>query len=123
MKSADGCEHSLCNSTLGGYKLVCYHHATRMIEVEVYAAGVRSLEKILALDHELEAVPSLRYKIDSNHDIVYLDFDVPTLTIDEIHAIFSKLKLEARIVGNIPAELNQKSKTQLLSAFESPGAV
>ena len=46
-----------------------------MIEVEVYAAGVRSLEKILELDHELEAVPGLRYKVDSNHDIVYLDFE------------------------------------------------
>jgi hypothetical protein len=85
-----------------------------MIEVEVYAAGVRSLEKILALDHELEAVAGLRYKVDSNHDIVYLDFDEPTLTIQEIRAIFRKLGLEPRIVGAVPAELNPKSKTQPL---------
>lgn len=85
-----------------------------MIELEVYAAGVRNLEKILELDHELEAVAGLRYKVDSNHDIVYLDFDEPTLTIQEVRAIFRKLGLEPRIVGAVPAELNPKSKTQPL---------
>ncbi len=85
-----------------------------MIELEVYAAGVRNLEKILELDHELEAVAGLRYKVDSNHDIVYLDFDEPTLTIQEIRAIFRKLGLEPRIVGPVPSELNPKSKTQPL---------
>lgn len=85
-----------------------------MIEVEIYAAGVRNLEKILELDHELEAVPGLRYKVDSNHDIVYLDFDEPTLTIQEVRAIFRKLSLEPRVVGAVPAELNPKSKTQPL---------
>lgn len=83
-----------------------------MIEVEVYAAGVRSLEKILELDHELEAVPGLRYKVDSNHDIVYLDFEEPTLSIQQIRAIFRKIGLEARVVGAIPPDLNPKSKTQ-----------
>jgi len=83
-----------------------------MIELEVYAAGVRSLEKILELDHELEAVPGLRYKIDSNHDIVYLEFDEPTVTIQEIRAIFRKLQLEAKIVGSIPDELSPKTKTR-----------
>ena len=85
-----------------------------MIEIEVYAAGVRSVEKILELDHEFEAVPGLRYKVDSNHDIVYLDFDEPTLTIQEIRAIFRKLGLEPRVVGAVPSELNPKSKTQPL---------
>lgn len=83
-----------------------------MIELEVYAAGVRNLEKILELDHEFEAVPGLRYKVDSNHDLVYLEFDEPTYTIQEIRTIFRKLGLEARVVGSIPPELNPKSKTQ-----------
>ena len=83
-----------------------------MIELEVYAAGVRSLEKILELDRELEAVPGLRYKIDSNHDIVYLEFDEPSLTIQEVRAVFRKLQLEARIVGSVPSEMTAKSKTQ-----------
>lgn len=85
-----------------------------MIEIEVYAAGVRNVEKILALDHEFEAVPGLRYKVDSNHDIVYLDFEQPALTIQEIRAIFRKLDLEPRVVGAVPPVLNPKSKTQPL---------
>ena len=88
-----------------------------MIELEVYAAGVRNLEKILELDHELEAVPGLRYKVDSNHDIVYLEFEEPTLTVQEIRGIFRKLSLEARIVGSVPLELNPKSKTQPLRVY------
>ncbi len=85
-----------------------------MIELEVYAAGVRTLEKILELDHEFEAVPGLRYKVDSNHDIVYLEFEEPTLTVQEIRNIFRRLSLEPRIVGPTPSELNPKSKTQPL---------
>ena len=85
-----------------------------MIDLEVYAAGVRSLEKILELDHEFEAVPGLRYKVDSNHDIVYLEFEEPALTIQEIRGIFRKLGLEPRVVGPVPSELNPKSKTQPL---------
>ena len=85
-----------------------------MIELEVYAAGIRNLEKILELDHELEAVPGLRYKVDSNHDIVYLDFEEPTMTIQEVRSVFRKLGLEPRIVGAVPPELNPKSKTQPL---------
>ncbi len=83
-----------------------------MIEVEVYATGIRQLEKTLELDREFEAVPGLRYKVDSNHDIVYLDFEEPTLSIQQIRAIFRKIGLEPRVVGAIPAELNPKSKTQ-----------
>ena len=83
-----------------------------MIELEVYAAGIRNLEKILELDHEFEAVPGLRYKVDSNHDIVYLDFEEPTMTIQEVRSVFRKIGLEPRIVGSVPSELNPKAKTQ-----------
>jgi len=51
-----------------------------MIELEVYAAGLRDLDKVLELDHQLEAIPGLRYKVDSNHDLVYLELDEPTIT-------------------------------------------
>ena len=87
-----------------------------MLELEVYAAGVRDLNKILELDHELEAVPGLRYKVDSNHDLVYLELDEPTATYRDIRAMFRKLGLEPRFVGNIPAELRPKAKTQPLTA-------
>ena len=73
------------------------------------------MEKILELDHELEAMPGLRYKVDRNHDIVYLEFDEPVITIPEIRATFRKLGLEPRIVGTIPPELNPKGKTQRIN--------
>jgi hypothetical protein len=84
-----------------------------MIELEVYAAGIRNLEKILELDHEFEAIPGLHYKVDSNHDIVYMEFESPSITLTEVKSIFGKLGLAAKIVGNIPPELSpRKSKTQ-----------
>jgi hypothetical protein len=86
-----------------------------MIELEVYAAGVRDLNKILELDHQLEAVPGLRYKVDSNHDLVYLELEEPTITLREIRAIFRKLDLEPRFVGAVPGELRPRTKTQPLA--------
>ena len=86
-----------------------------MLELEVYAAGVRDLNKILELDHELQAVAGLRYKVDSNHDLVYLELDGPTVTYRDIRAMFRKLGLEPRFVGAIPQELRTKTKTQLLT--------
>ena len=65
---------------------------------------MRELNKILELDHQFEAVPGPRYKVDSNHDIVYLALDEPTITLSEIRSILSMSGLERR------------SKTQLLSA-------
>ena len=86
-----------------------------MLELEVYAAGLSDLDKILELDHELEAVPALRYKVDSNHDIVYMELDEPTITFREIGMIFRKLGLEPRFVGAVPPEVRPMTKTQILS--------
>ena len=86
-----------------------------MVELEVYAAGVRDINKILELDHELQAVTGLRYKVDSNHDIVYLEMeDEPTITFREIRGIFRRLGLDPRFVGAVPPELRPRSETQLL---------
>ncbi|MEP6956202.1 MAG: hypothetical protein ABI883_05200 [Chthoniobacterales bacterium] len=86
-----------------------------MLELEVYAAGVRDLNKILELDQELQAVAGLRYKVDSNHDVVYLDLEEPTVTFREIRAMFRKLGLDPRFIGAIPSALRPKIKTQLLA--------
>jgi hypothetical protein len=86
-----------------------------MLELEVYAAGVRDLNKILELDRELEAVAGLRYKVDSNHDLVYLELDGPSVSYRDIRRMFRKLGLEPRFVGAIPPELRAKTETQLLS--------
>ncbi len=86
-----------------------------MIELEVYAAGIRDLNKVLQLDHEMAALSGLRYKVDTNHDIVYMEMDEPSFTIDDIKAIFQRLSLEPRFVGLIPPQLRSKSKTQPLN--------
>ena len=86
-----------------------------MLELEVYAAGVRDLNKILELDRELESLSGLRYKVDSNHDLVYLELDEPSTTLREIRAVFRRLGLEPRFVGAVPSELRPKTQTQLLS--------
>jgi hypothetical protein len=45
-----------------------------MVELELYAAGVRELNKVLELDHQLPTIAGLRYKVDSNHDLVFGDW-------------------------------------------------
>ncbi len=86
-----------------------------MIELEVYAAGVRDLDKIMQLDHSLEMVPGLRYKVDSNHDIVYMEFDEPaSMSSAAIRDVFSKLGLKARFVGAVSTDMRPKTKTQKL---------
>ena len=86
-----------------------------MIELEVYAAGVRDLNKILELDHQLEAVAGLHYKVDSNHDLVYLQFEEPVISLREIRAIFRRIDLDPRFVGAVSPELRPKTKTQPLA--------
>ncbi len=87
-----------------------------MLELEVYAAGVREMDKILELDHELEALAGLRYKIDRNHDLVYLEMEEAAVTVREIRILFRKLGLDPRFVGAIPAALRPKNKTERLTA-------
>jgi hypothetical protein len=89
-------------------------NSATMIELEVYAAGLRDLNKILELDHQLEAIAGLRYKVDRNHDLVYLELDEPTVTLREIRTIFRKLNLEPRFIGAVPSELRPRTKTQPL---------
>ena len=70
-----------------------------MIEPEVYTAGLRPLNKILELDHQLEAIAGLRYEVDSN-----LDLDEPMISLCEIRAIF--LKLGPIHVSSVPSRPN-----------------
>jgi hypothetical protein len=83
-----------------------------MVEIEVYAAGVRSPDKMLGLALELDVIPGLRYKVDTDHDIIYMEFagEVPLLSTFE--AIFSKLGLALKFVGRLPEEMNSCKKTQ-----------
>jgi hypothetical protein len=86
-----------------------------MFEVEIYARGLREMGNILELDRQLAEIAGLRYKVDTNHDIVYLEFDEATLSIREIRSVFLKLGLEPLIIGAIPPELQSRTKTERLS--------
>ena len=87
-----------------------------MFEVEIYAHGLREMGKILELDQQLVEIAGVRYKMDTNHDIVYIEFDEPTLSIRDIRTIFIKLDLEPLFIGAIPPELQSRTKTERLSA-------
>ena len=86
-----------------------------MIELEIYAPGLRETDKIMELDHALSAVAGLRFKVDGHHDIVYLEFDEPpALTSAEVRGVFVRLGLNPRFVGSVAPELRPKAKTQRL---------
>ena len=61
-----------------------------MIELEVYAAGVRNPEKMMALTLELDVISGLRYKVDTNHDIIYMEFRGQVPTLSALKSLFSK---------------------------------
>jgi hypothetical protein len=86
-----------------------------MSEIEIYARGLREMGKILELDRQLVEIAGLRYKVDTNHDIVYLEFDEPILSVREIRAIFVSLGLQPLFIGAIPPELQSRTKTERLS--------
>jgi hypothetical protein len=72
--------------------------------------GLGDLDKILELDHQLSSIPGLRYKVDRNHNLVYLELDQPTITFREIRAIFRKLSLDPRFIGAIPGRAATEDK-------------
>ena len=86
-----------------------------MIELEVYAAGVRLPDKMMGLALELDVLPGLRYKVDTNHDIIYMEFSGDVPVQHDLESIFRKLSLEAKFVGHLPPEFSTKKKTQRIA--------
>ena len=86
-----------------------------MIELEVYAAGVRRPDKMMGLALELDVLPGLRYKVDANHDIIYLEFSGAVPAQHDIECVFRKLGLEAKFVGQLPPEVSSKKKTERIA--------
>src|SRR5438552_2332347 len=76
---------------------------------------MRDIDKILELDRQLEAIPGLRYKVDRNHDLVYLEMDETAITLPDLRAMFRKIGLEPRFIGAVPDEMRSKSRTQPLA--------
>jgi hypothetical protein len=83
-----------------------------MIEVEVYAAGVRQPEKMLGLALELDVLPNFRYKVDTNHDIVYMEFGGEAPTLSALESIFRKISLVPRFVGQLSLKQECGKTTQ-----------
>jgi hypothetical protein len=75
----------------------------RMIEVP---------DKMLGLALELDVIPNLRYKADTNHDVVFMEFGGELPSIESIESIFRKIGLEPRFVGQLPEAGNSGKKTQ-----------
>ena len=76
-----------------------------MIELEVYAVGLRDSDYIQKLHHEMEAYLGVRYQVDPNHDIVYFEMEEPQVTLNQIRALFKRIGLAPRFVGQLPPEL------------------
>lgn len=87
----------------------------QMIDLQVYAPGLREGDHVVRLGHILETRPHVRYKVDANHDMVYFEFDGPNMTLREIRQAFEDLGLRPRLVGIIPEELEERAKTRKLT--------
>lgn len=83
-----------------------------MIELEVYAAGVRNPDRMMALALELDVIAGLRYKVDTHHDIIYMEFTERVPTLSALKSIFIKTGLDAKFVGQLPPEISSKKSTQ-----------
>lgn len=85
-----------------------------MMEIEVYAAGLRSPDKLMGLDLELGAIPRLRYKVDTLHDVMFLESDETIPSLEEIRCIFSKLGLQALFVGQTHRAARSSTATRVI---------
>lgn len=74
-----------------------------MIELEVYARGLRKEASLVELRAQMDLLPRVRYKIDTNHDLVYFEIDDPQdVSLRQINDLFTHIGLIPRFVGQIP---------------------
>lgn len=79
-----------------------------MIEVEVYARGLRKESNQMQLRHQMDLLPKVRYKIDVRHDLVYFEIDTPEdATYAQLDEVFTSIGLVPRFVGELPEELSK----------------
>jgi hypothetical protein len=79
-----------------------------MIELEVYACGLRREDYVLQLHNQMNLIPKVRYKVDVHHDLVYFEIDdAADVGHAQLTALFEAIGLEPRFVGQIPAEMAQ----------------
>ncbi len=86
-----------------------------MIEVEIYAPGLRAESTVMQLRNQMDHFPKVRYKVDTRHDLVYFEIDKPgDINQQEINQIFDAIDLSPRFVGQIPEELRSGQTTKLV---------
>ena len=77
-----------------------------MIELEVYARGLRAESTLLQLRGQMDLLSHIRYKVDTHHDLVYFEIDDPNrASLRQIDSVFTNIGLEPRFVGQLPEEL------------------
>jgi hypothetical protein len=87
-----------------------------MIELEVYAKGLRATNYLMELRGQMDMLPKVRYKIDVRHDLVYFEIDHPEeVSVKQIHCLFTDIGLNPRFVGQIPDSLRPDGETVRLS--------
>jgi hypothetical protein len=74
-----------------------------MIELEIYAPGLRQESILKAFCSQMDLQPQVRYKIDTHHDLVYFEVDHPehVMPMDLLEP-FNDIGLSPRIVGQMP---------------------
>jgi len=77
-----------------------------MVEVEVYAAGLREPNRMMRLALELDTIDGMHYKVDTRHDLVYMEFTQAVPTKSELHDIFDRIGLDAKFVGQVAEEID-----------------
>ena len=86
-----------------------------MIELEVYAKGLRASNYLTELRGQMDLLPMVRYKIDERHDLVYFEIDDPQdVSLRQIHSLFTEIGLTPRFVGQVPDTLRDDSATTRL---------
>ncbi len=74
-----------------------------MIELEVYAKGLRTEPMLKELHSQMDSLPQIRYKIDTHHDLVYFEVDTDSdASLRQLTTIFTDIGLIPRIVGQPP---------------------
>ena len=87
-----------------------------MIELEVYAKGLRKEQHILELTNQMNMLPRVRYKIDANHDLVYFEIDDPAdVSFRQLNDLFTHIGLIPRFVGQLPDTLRHGDETMRIS--------
>lgn len=77
-----------------------------MIEIEVYAPGLRSESNLLELRGQMDLFQQVTYKVDANHDLVYFEVKDPkAITMQQVMECFTNIGLEPRLVGQAPEGL------------------